>query len=283
MKKGAFALIDCLGFKGIWKRIENPQILIEKLIKIEEIVQKKFDSESETFELMGIKFPAKFINIRLLSDTVAISLLDSESEDMTTREMFSNIFMNFFVIDIMDHFLKDEPHLVMRGCISYGEHISQGNFILGPAIDEAAEYMDIANGAFVWMLPSASKKYTENIDIIINKSLTRINFPNNKPDQIHTQEHYNLLQVFYSGTVVQDYEMPIKGGGHLKCPVLNPLINHKTKEECQEVIEAYSQTMNGDKLDIWTKKQHTMKFLELANENFDNFRKVTDSLSKRGF
>jgi hypothetical protein len=40
MREGAFALIDCLGFKGIWKRTDTT-LLIRKLLRIEEVVSSE--------------------------------------------------------------------------------------------------------------------------------------------------------------------------------------------------------------------------------------------------
>ena len=31
MQDGALALIDCLGFKGIWKRVADPEALLDTL------------------------------------------------------------------------------------------------------------------------------------------------------------------------------------------------------------------------------------------------------------
>ena len=45
MQEGAFAFIDCLGFKGIWKR-ENLNLLLKKLNGIKNLLKNPDDDES---------------------------------------------------------------------------------------------------------------------------------------------------------------------------------------------------------------------------------------------
>lgn len=102
-----------------------------------------------------------------LSDTIAVSVpvpktesADSENEEM--KKAFSIEAACLITVKILDLFIRDEPALTLRGCISYGEHLVRDNFIVGPAVDEAAEQQDLAEGAFVWLYPDAAQKY-ENL------------------------------------------------------------------------------------------------------------------------
>src|SRR6266545_3020622 len=72
MKEGAFALIDCLGFKGIWKRTD-PSRVIDKLQLIEQTIQDKINSNKFAFLEINRFGPLK-LKVNLLSDTVAFSL-----------------------------------------------------------------------------------------------------------------------------------------------------------------------------------------------------------------
>ncbi len=53
MQKGAFALIDCLGFKGIWGR-HPPQDVINKLVKINELIGKMISEDNPEFEVLRL-------------------------------------------------------------------------------------------------------------------------------------------------------------------------------------------------------------------------------------
>jgi hypothetical protein len=158
VQEGAFALIDCLGFKGVWKRT-NPTLLLQKLSQIERTAVKQI---AEREDLKHFSFSLITPRIRLLSDTVAISLQYEKKEGETPDEYQKNylvIIACHVVIQILDLFITGEPYLVLRGCITYGEHLSEGNFIVGPAVDEAAEHMNVAEGAFIWLLPSEAIRY----------------------------------------------------------------------------------------------------------------------------
>ncbi|HEV3469251.1 MAG TPA: hypothetical protein VG148_08015 [Pyrinomonadaceae bacterium] len=70
MREGAFALIDCLGFKGIWKRPDSA-LLLDKLENIVEKIQPQFLMRGIPYDLLQRRF---IIKPSLLSDSVAISL-----------------------------------------------------------------------------------------------------------------------------------------------------------------------------------------------------------------
>lgn len=69
MQEGAFALIDCLGFKGIWKRTDQT-LLLEKLKNIMRRIHPQIIA-GLPFHLLRRTF---IITPSLLSDSVAISL-----------------------------------------------------------------------------------------------------------------------------------------------------------------------------------------------------------------
>ena len=51
--------------------------------------------------------------------------------------------------------LQEAPALAYRGCIAFGEFDMEEGFVIGGAVDEAAEHMEKAEGAFIWCAPSA--------------------------------------------------------------------------------------------------------------------------------
>ena len=293
MKEGAFALIDCLGFKGIWKR-SDPAVLVHKLQQIEQTVHERVVSGVPAFEQLSYG-PVR-VRVRLLSDTVAISLQYQEQGSESPEPPQQNILLGLVcdsVIKVLDLFIKGEPSLVLRGCVTYGAHLSEGNFIVGPAVDDAAEHLNLANGAFVWFHLSAAERYRQFVkrtklfvtpDIFL-LALERFKDPEGKfswlkraikeyGEQVVMQEFLPVMSSIFSSPIVIDpYNLPLKNGGHLECPVVNPLALKTSEEERQATIELYSTVMSGRTLDIWLKRQHTMEFLKEAERVSAEFYK----------
>lgn len=297
MREGAFALIDCLGFKGIWKRTD-PILLLQKLSRIEQTVHDEIGSPFEGIPFKKLSFGPIKLNVRLLSDTVAISLQYEERAGETPEKWQTNFLVGLIcqaVVQVLDLFLKGEPHLVLRGCISYGEHLSEGNFIAGPAVDEAAEHMNIAEGAFVWLLPSAEDRYmsmsarsylmmtmlppevvVESWKVLKERGVKIAEPALDAVEKIGAEAAVGAWQsilkpILTAPLVIAPYEMPLKTGARLRCAVLNPLVFQTAEEERRQSIETYSQIISGNRLDIWLKHQHTIDFLEVANKACDSF------------
>lgn len=311
MREGAFALIDCLGFKGIWKRTD-PDLLIKKLSKIEQIVHAEIQEGGGSGPFKYLSFGPMKLHVRLLSDTVAISLQYEELEGKTPENWQKNFLVGIIcqaVIQVLDLFLKDEPPLVLRGCISYGEHLSEGNFIVGPVVDEAAEYMNIAEGAFVWLLPSAEDRYMRMVarnfamlyvatPEVIVESWRVIKKRGYEIDAaidmaLDAAEKYGaetavetwmsiMKPLLTTPIVIAPYDMPLKTGARLRCAILNPLVFQKTQEERRKAIETYSKVIAGNRLDLWLKNQHTLDFLEVADKQCVSFYERLSKLKPGG-
>jgi hypothetical protein len=286
MHEGAFALIDCLGFKGIWKRADEATLLN----KLESIV-----SQVDQQLLTGVPFQLLerdwMISASLLSDSVAISLRYKDKDEKvhqsntlvgkrrpkkaarkkkkgkgTIEERRINEREKSYLvwliaastIKILDLFLEGDPSLLLRGCITYGEHEKRENFIVGPAVDIAAENRDSAQGAFVWLHPTATPRYKRSVQAVRNTikilSCTR------KDEELLSGSKFALSQPI----MVEDYNMPLKVGGHFQCSVLNPLAFHETEEARREVIRKYSRSLTDNHFDVMLKHQYTMEFLKAA-------------------
>lgn len=293
MREGAFVLIDCLGFKGIWKRTD-PELLLQKFSKLGPSIQERLGQLEILFNVKGTA--QLRIHNRLLSDTVAISfqLERQEGGEYSDSDQSLLVFCACLATPVvMNWFLEGEPPLIFRGCVTYGKHFIENNFIAGPAVDEAAEYMNLAEGAFVWLHPNAATLYRncqEEVASLTNqddKSLReRIkekeqvlveNVLIQRIVQLHglggVEEFFKLVISSITATpfVIDHYRMPIKNGGHLECPVINPLISANSTEEMLLMIERYSAYISGDKLDIWLKRQNTIEFLREAHKRFQEF------------
>lgn len=285
MREGAFALIDCLGFKGIWKRGDYRTAeewkkyqlrLIEKLRAITKEVPKQVRAGARPYR----HFSEPVVpGVNLLSDSVAISL--QYDEDLPPKGRYKNYLAWLAcesTLKVLDRFRQDNPALVLRGCITYGEHISEGNFIVGPAVDDAAEGMDIGQGAFVWLHPTAADKYRQCIKTT-EETVRKLNGTQD-PEQILLVRDLKLALA--KPLVVDHYDMPLKAGGPLRCSVLNPFAFHGTEEAQQEVKRECLEAISGNQLGVLLKHQYTADFLDEAIKDRERHRsryiKFIDSL-----
>lgn len=261
MRNGAFALIDCLGFKGSWGRMpnKNPKPIIDKFSRIRsEIDKAQLENQIPGFEKGFDNVEWKII---LLSDSIALSVF-VDDDKLKSHSLW--ILMKM-ISRIMAMYCIDFPQFVVRGCISYGEHLCWDNFLVGPAVDEAANHYELADGAFVWLLPSAEE---------LLPSISEIAFAEAEKSIANGESYQNLtsisqLEEFWpifgpSALLVDSYPMPIKQQGNLKSKLINPFWGVKGQENVDQMIRDYSVAMKGDKLDIRIKKQNTLEFIARA-------------------
>ena len=152
----------------------------------------------------------------------------------------------------MDLYIKGAPHLMLRGCITYGEHVTHENFLVGPAVDATAEYMNSAQGAFVWFLPPAAATVKHMIFPYMAKK--------------------DLLNKLFRALFPR-YLVPIKNGHYIDTYSVNPFFG-KTDDETVDIIKLYETAMVGDTMDIWMKRQHTIEFLEHCKGENSVFNKT---------
>jgi hypothetical protein len=298
MREGAFALIDCLGFKGIWKRTdqtlsleEHQTLLLEKLRRILDKIHLQL--------IAGVPYPLLrrdvILTASLLSDSVAISLRyeDDAGKDDANKQKAKKIgrereksYLVWLIcastVRVLDLYLKGEPSLVLRGCITYGgyEHntTETGSFIVGPAVDDAAEKVEISQGAFVWLHPEAAELYRYAVKV--QRKTIRILYKRNDKPELLDGSKKSICEPI----MVDPYDMPLKEGGRLRCPVLNPLAFHNTKKKRREVFRKYEDAMSSNQLDIMLKRQYTMEFLRAAEKSRAKHlswcEEFTDSLEK---
>ena len=79
-------------------------------------------------------------------------------------------------------------------------------------------------------------------------------------------------QILAAPTVIPDYPMPVKGGAVLDASIVNPFIPCKNEEDRTRIKARYENFLQGDRLEIWTKRQNTLKFLEIAERAYQQFR-----------
>lgn len=288
MQKGAFALIDCLGFKGIWERYDA-ETVIAKLLNIEKSLDEEIALPTTKLEVIKRGFVKP--QIKLLSDTVAISLkveensLEIENPDPTLVGT-----MCILLTKILTYFAENEPHLLMRGCVTFGEHIAEKNFLIGRAVDEAAEYMDLANGAFVWLTPSADEKYKQYEQLFIDQfdravelTASQLNTDDEAQVNLYKQALSSTKQAGFPPVALVDYKMPIKNGERLICTVINPLSQIINAEDRKNIIKIYLKEMSSQKLDVIIKRQNTMAFLQSADDAVEQYNQSLENQLRTNF
>ena len=139
MKKGIIALLDALGVKGIWSRANHDRVIANWQFFLS-YLNKSIDRYSQT------DFNGK-INVITFSDTVLISI-ETDSDPISHLPMMSDILVGpFYSALIHDIFF--------RGVISIGQFINSEQMVLGPAVDEAAEWYSLPNWIGISLCPSA--------------------------------------------------------------------------------------------------------------------------------
>jgi hypothetical protein len=119
------------------------------------------------------------------------------------------------------------------------------NFLIGPAVDEAAECMNIAEGAFVWLTRSASDCVEEAA-----RGLKALE------DSVgHPLDNSFDLSLF------RPYEMPIKKSATQTVPVLNMLAGEHVATQ-KEIATRLISSFDSTRTDVQMKKQNTKSFLE---------------------
>ena len=252
MKSGAVALFDCLGFKGIWDREKDTPVLVDRLLNVEQKVMGLLAMPEES----NNRLPT-ITNVRLLSDTVAISVFASEDLDPDDQLTGGRVIAEACraTAAALSTFLNGQPLLVMRGCVTYGPHLFKNNFLIGPAVDTAAELMEIAAGGFVWLHPKAAQMYRSALE-----------------------ERHELRSRDYP-SVIDFYEVPMKGGGELRCAVVNPFVFFDSPPQRQAIIESYSNMMDN-RPETWLKHQYTLDFLKIANQKCNDYEEQWSKLQQ---
>jgi hypothetical protein len=258
-------MIDALGFKGIWKRpgvVDRPEVVIEKLVGLQDAATRHLDSQfggSDRRSRLEHDLANGFelVNASFLSDTIVLALAIKDQ-----RKMIQPILQGSglrLVADIEPYPLvakaiavfvacrlasaivamgaRTEPSLAYRGCISFGDFEVRDRFLIGPAVDEAAAANNLAQGAFVWLLPSAREVFGFYAEPSTDH-----------PDYVRT----------YS-----PYEVPLKGGETYDTFAVSPYLLADTEAARDEITSRILLTFSGG-LDVQLKKQHTRRFLDVC-------------------
>lgn len=153
LKLGAIVFLDALGFKGIWTR-QNP---ISVLQQLKSLRRKGLSLRGQKRHGVLLDDPGLLHHVRCVSDTIMVAVTLTRS-NIRERYLYRAILSALLIAsNIMDDAVHGSPPLLFRGCLAAGFMKVEGDFVIGPAVDEAAELFELSEGAFLWMAPSAMK------------------------------------------------------------------------------------------------------------------------------
>jgi hypothetical protein len=254
MREGAVAVIDALAFKGIWKRNDYNKVLAT--------LRSARDAATFDFDLQNLMMTGGWYDVlqfRFFSDTIVIvglvpnHALASPARPATLSDVISGVIdaVNFIITQAVHR----DPALLYRGCIAAGRLVADGEFFVGEAIDEAAEWEQRADAAVVWLLPSARDALQK------------------EPRDIHQRVQ------------CVEWDVPLKQAGYLRTLVVNPLAQGgpglwkdmpgriPLDDLRKRVLDAFGEERS---VSVEIKKQNTERLLNEAH------RVVVDYYDMRG-
>lgn len=247
MTRGAIAMFDALGFKGIWNRPEfrdDPDVVLRKLRLLQakaKVLPSRFNRR-----VGDVRQIIASSGVTLLSDTIVMALGVKKISEL---ELPPNTYFNtqdkidtagvggvaMMVSEVLREATTSPPVFAYRGVIAFGEYAIDDNFIMGQAVDEAAELMDRAQGAFVWYAPSAFEVATS--------------FKTLMPE--------GLLPVV-------PYKVPLKDGHHFATYVVAPFHDDHNRASVEQTSAQILESFTGGSFDVRLKRDATSVFLEKA-------------------
>lgn len=282
MREGAVVLMDCLGYKGIWNRSgADPDKILAQFTEIRANAEKALQ---EGMFLLHSQLGMR-LQVSFLSDTVVITVDAPHVQQLAPPEKGRLIHAALMVAQkISNDLLQMAPPLAVRGCAVYGRFEMSGNFMIGPAIDEAAELHELADGAFLWIPPhyvglilaeiqqavTLVRSRTEGVDFIdaakafaeTSGFATFAGFLANLKDaekEVARQIIRELMSSAEECWNMFNWSLPLKGRGFLDCRVIGPIVGQGI--DYDTVAQRYNVAMSVTALDVLIKRQNTLRFL----------------------
>jgi hypothetical protein len=170
MEQSAIALLDTLGYKGIWSRAQ-PEDVLTSLETITSTAEKTGNNAIQNFAKRLVEgvpltdyLPLQ-VWLRAFSDTIVVGCSAAIAPQCpSTRRRAIEILAPGVAIQVVCEMVAaiastsaaQPTPLAYRGAIAFGNLAHRSSFLIGPAIDEAAEMEHQPEGAFVVVCPSAS-------------------------------------------------------------------------------------------------------------------------------
>jgi hypothetical protein len=156
MRLGIVAICDFLGFKGIWKQYPPKDVaqVLRAQRTVWSAVQLQAASRSAPHKLRGF----------MISDTLMLAYVSDLPLDESQRDPEARVRAGELVSTVVTLVqlagtlaLGETPELIFRGCIAAGPTYDDDGYLIGEAVDLAAEDSEEAEGAFIWLHETAER------------------------------------------------------------------------------------------------------------------------------
>jgi hypothetical protein len=176
------------------------------------------------------------LNIAFLSDTIVIACKLGDENELP--DVHAVMRAAIAASDIIEEALNIKPALAYRGCMSFGDFYIEEPFMLGPAIDEATTHYELADGALVWLLPSAFD--------LLKRNKVKID----------------------SDCFLAEHAVPMKGGAQYHTAIVSPFDpDHppaKREQMSEKILSTFDTPRGKADVSVRIKRQNTEAFLRTA-------------------
>jgi len=218
---GAVALIDALGFRGIWGR-HKPNEVLSALRNTKDWFEARIKEQFTSQPWMQCE-------VAFLSDTIAVSMALAESTK--NREALSVLYLTDVISWVLDRVLRSSVPLAYRGAIALGSYEVSPHFLIGQAIDEAASAHELAQGALIWLTPEAR----DEVALWLK----------DQPKNTHLVK----------------FDVPLKGGNTFNTYTVSPLEQAGGEADAIVLTRTLLGTFSGSGMDIAIKRQNTARHM----------------------
>ena len=226
MRDGVVVMLDALGFKGIWKpgpgetEEQRATQVLQRMKRLRQAV-KRFKSPEAPEGVVAIE-------CECISDTIVVGVWPNMEKVIAPVGMVVALSITSL---LCDRSAREAPPLAYRGAVAVGGFDMEDGFFLGPAVDEAAGHMEQAEGAFVWLGPSALS-FVQQIKQVV-------------------------------GVMAPAYAVPLKGGASFDTFAVTPWMSQDLGDQAK-IAQTLLDTFDRPELSVQIKRQNTAKFLNMA-------------------
>jgi hypothetical protein len=156
---GAVAILDAIAFRGVWSHRS-----LREAAETWERVVEDFKTDTEPAEALPGRprirrkistepTPAIAIRVAAFSDTLVVTAVPRAPNAPSLLGLVGHI--------ILPYFRAVDNGVFLRGAISFGKFYQSERIVLGPAVDEAIGWYNIADWFGVMFTPSATYQFHE--------------------------------------------------------------------------------------------------------------------------
>jgi len=159
---GLVAIVDALGTRRIWSR-RNSAETIRKRVELRDYIEKVFVSFQAATRTSRGKSSKPVPKVRVeqraqfVSDSIVITIIPEPGVDAVVLfSAVSDLLTALILQGIRDGVL-------LRGALACGMIYAGRSFVLGPVVDEAAEWSTLGDWAGIFLTPSAEEQFNRTV------------------------------------------------------------------------------------------------------------------------